>query len=82
MQKAHDPEHDHVRWCIEADDRGSQCTFPILTSQGSSTKRRMKCPNHRDKAKPIDDGENKPERGGGGGGKGSTTSAQSIKVGA
>ncbi|KXL49034.1 hypothetical protein M433DRAFT_159043 [Acidomyces richmondensis BFW] len=43
----HDPDHDHIQWCEEADMRGSPCAEPIATSQGSSTKRHMNCPKHR-----------------------------------
>ncbi|OCK95162.1 uncharacterized protein K441DRAFT_705318 [Cenococcum geophilum 1.58] len=66
----HDPDHNFVQWCPDADARGSPCENPTPTSQASSTKRKMNCPNHRNQAKPSSGND---DQGSGAGSYGSLT---------
>lgn len=42
-----DPTHDHIQWCIPAEQRGSVCETVTPTTETSSTKRKRNCPAHR-----------------------------------
>lgn len=73
-----DPEHDRVDWCPPAQRRGTRCPVLTPTSQASSTKRKMNCPNHKN-------GQNlapKKDDEGPSGSSGGSLTASSVKVGA
>ncbi|RAL01432.1 uncharacterized protein BO80DRAFT_380796 [Aspergillus ibericus CBS 121593] len=72
-----DPTENHVKWCVEADQRGSACPNPVITTQTSSTRRKVDCPRHRTQIPKPDDPTPGPGNAGGGGSLG-----QSVIVGA
>jgi hypothetical protein len=76
-----DPVEDHIKWCVLAEQRGSQCANPIQTSQASSTKRNMNCPQHRNKPDPSPKAADRDSgAGGSSGGSRSLVSGQGVKV--
>merc|ERR1711879_1069881 len=42
-----EPTKDHIQWCEKAEERGSICDPVTPTTQTSSTKRKLSCPQHR-----------------------------------
>lgn len=77
----HEPDRDYVKKCDAKLHTNTQCNPLVPTTQGSSTRRKMNCPNHRPKSKSQ---PNAGSQQGGNSGSGSSMStyAPGLKVGA